>query len=158
MQQNEKPGRRIFLTAGAATLGGAALALAGGAEAAPSTVARLADVQPGKPVSFNYPGDEPAYLVDLGRAVAGGIGPKRSIVAYSALCQHMGCPVNYDDKTGHLVCPCHASRFDPAMNGDAVEGPSTRGLPRIRLRLSGDAIQAVGIEQGVVYGRACNQG
>lgn len=157
MQQNETPSRRVFLTAGAATLGGAALAQTNNAEAAPKTVAPLTNVQPGKPVGFNYPGDEPAYLVDLGREVAGGVGPKRSIVAYSALCQHMGCPVNYDDKTGHLVCPCHASRFDPARNGDAIEGPSTRGLPRIQLRLSGDAIQAVGIENGVVYGRACNQ-
>jgi len=154
--QQTKLTRRHFMLAGGTAVG--ALVVPAAAQAAPAkkAVARIAEVQPGKPFAFNYPGDEPAYLVDLGRAVPDGAGPKRSLVAYSALCQHMGCPVNYDAGTGHFVCPCHASVFDPAKGGDALEGPTTRGLPRIALRVDGDKVYAVGIEHGLVYGRACN--
>lgn len=153
--QHTKLNRRGFVLAGGAAVGSSALPTA---QAAPvkKRVSRLADIKVGEPTAFNYPGDEPAYLVDLGSAIARGAGPKRSLVAYSALCQHMGCPVNYDTKTGHFVCPCHASVFDPAKNGDALEGPTPRGLPRINLRVDGDAVYAVGIEHGLVYGRACN--
>ena len=155
MQQSKLIRRHVMLVGGAAV---GALALPSTGEAAPpkKQVARLADIKVGEPTAFSYPGDEPGYLVDMGRAVAGGAGPKRSLVAYSALCQHMGCPVNYDAKTGHFVCPCHASVFDPNKNGDCVEGPSTRGLPRIHLRVVGDTVYAVGVEQGLVYGRGCN--
>lgn len=155
MQEAKLIRRRVMLAGGAAV---GALAVPGVSQAGPveKQVARLADIKVGQPIPFSYPDDEPAYVVDMGRAVAGGAGPKRSLVAYSALCQHMGCPVNYDAETGHFVCPCHASVFDPNKNGDCIEGPSTRGLPRIRLRVAGDAVYAVGVEQGLVYGRACN--
>lgn len=154
-KQQTKLTRRGFVLAGGAAVGSLAFSAA---QAAPvkRRVARLADIKVGEPTAFTYPGDAPAYLVDLGRAIARGAGPKRSLVAYSALCQHMGCPVNFDTKTGHFVCPCHASVFDPAKNGDALEGPTPRGLPRINLRVDGDAVYAVGIEHGLVYGRACN--
>ncbi len=153
--QETKITRRRFVQGGGVVMGALALPSAQAADARKS-VARLRDVQPGKPVAFAYPEAEPAYLIDLGKPTPGGIGPKRSIVAFSALCQHMGCPTNYDAKTGHFVCPCHASVFDSARNGACIEGPSTRGLPRISLRLEGDAIYATGVEGGVVYGRACN--
>ena len=155
--QQTKLTRRGFTLAGGAAVG--ALAVPTAAQAAPvkKRVAALVDIKVGEPTAFSYPDNEPAYLVDLGHAQAGGVGPKRSLVAYSALCQHMGCPVNFDAKTDHFVCPCHASVFDPARNGEVLEGPSTRGLPRIRLRVDGDAVYAVGIEHGIVYGRACNQ-
>ena len=153
--QQTKLTRRGFVLAGGAAVGSLALPAA---QAAPvkKRVARLADIKVGEPTAFSYPGDEPAYLIDLGHAVPGGVGPKRALAAYSALCQHLGCPVNYDAKTGHFICPCHASVYDPAKNGDALEGPTTRGLPRIKLHVDGDAVYAVGIEHGLVYGRACN--
>ncbi len=154
--QHSKLTRRRFMLAGGAAMG--VLAAPAAIQAAPvrKRVAALANIRVGEPVAFTYPDDEPAFLVDLGRPQLGGAGPKRSLVAYSALCQHMGCPVNFDARTGHFVCPCHASRFDPARNGDALEGPSTRGLPRIHLRVDGDAVYAVGVADGLVYGRACN--
>lgn len=159
--QQSKLSRRHFILADGAAVGAlavGALAVPATAQAAPvkKRVAALADIKFGEPTAFSYPGDEPAYLVDLGRAQSGGAGPKRSLVAYSALCQHKGCPVSFDAKTSHFVCPCHASVFDPAKNGDVLEGPSTRGLPRIHLRVEGDAVYAVGVEHGLVYGRACN--
>lgn len=157
MQNNGKLTRRRFVTVGSAVLGAATLPGIAHAAYTKKQIAKLAEIKPGEPIAFSYPDNEPAYLLDMGRPVAGGAGPRRSLVAYSALCQHMGCPVNYNAKSGYFVCPCHASMFDPAKDGDVVDGASIYGLPRISLRVSGDTVYAVGVHSGIVYGRACNQ-
>lgn len=47
--------------------------------------------------------------------------------AYSAICTHLGCIVDWDDKKQMIVCPCHAGTFD--TNGAVVSGPPPRPLP-----------------------------
>ena len=120
-------------------------------------VAELSRLKPLTPITFNYPDENsPAILIDMGEPVYMGVGPKRSIVAFSSLCQHMGCPVQFDSKERLLVCPCHLSMFDPARGGMCVEGPAINRLPMIALEISGNNVFAVGITQGVIYGRAKN--
>lgn len=154
---SEKVSRRAFVGTGIAAA--ATLATSADAAATPAAkkIAAVADLRPGHPVRFNYPQDEAAVLIDLGPRVIGGIGPQGSIVAFSALCQHMGCPVTYEPRRSQLVCSCHASVFDPARDGACIEGPSTRGLPRITLKIDGGAVFATGIAGGLVYGRGCNR-
>ena len=154
---NRRGALNLGIAAAIATAGSVAMT---SAQAAPGSkrkkVADLAAIRPGQPVSFTYPQDEAAIAIDMGHPMPGGIGPTKSIIAYSALCQHMGCPVSYDTKSSHLVCPCHASVFDPARSGQCIEGPSTRGLPRITLKVEGATVYATGVEGGVIFGRACN--
>ena len=159
MQQSRGVTRRKFLQIGGAAAVGA-VALGHDAQAAipRKKLAAVAEVKPWQPVNFGYPGDEPAVLVDVGRKVPGGVGPNGSIVAFSALCQHMGCPVAFDAKSKALKCPCHASMFDPVRAGMAFEGPAIRGLPQIALHIEGNGdIYATGIVSGLVYGRSCNR-
>lgn len=159
MQHNKAVTRRRFLQAGAATaLGAAALAPNAQAGVARKKVGSLAEIKPWRPVTFGYPDGEPAILLDVGKKVPGGVGPNDSIIAFSALCQHMGCPVAFDAKAKALKCPCHASMFDPVRDGMAFEGPATRGLPRIALHVeSGGDVYAAGVATGLVYGRSCNR-
>jgi arsenite oxidase small subunit len=106
----------------------------------------------GKPVSFAYPLENQAGLLfDLAEEVPGGVGDNGSIVAFSILCQHMGCPVEYRSDEKDLLCPCHQSRYDPAREGIVVQGVSMRPLPRIALEIDGEDIFAVGVE-GLIYG------
>jgi arsenite oxidase small subunit len=152
--------RRKFLKQGGGLAVGA-VALATGVVAAEASEKRqkiisMQKLKPNEAISFEYPGKSAAILIDLGKPVAGGIGPNKSIVAFSALCQHMGCTVDYKSKNNTLVCPCHASVFDVSRNGVTTEGPSTRGLPQISLTISSGNIYATGIMSGLVYGRACN--
>lgn len=116
-------------------------------------VARVAQVRPWVPVLFSYPDDYPAILLDVDRPV-GGVGPRQSIVAFSAVCTHMGCTVQLNASmeiagtSKHLLCPCHFSAFDPAALGAAIAGPATYGLPIIELEIAGDTIYATGLRQG----------
>ena len=156
--QQTKPTRRSFMLAGGAEVGALAVPTAAQAALVKKRVAALADIKVGEPVNFSYPGEQPAVLIDVGHKVEHGVGPHESIVAYSALCQHMGCPVGYDAQNGNLKCPCHGSQFDPRRDGMAVRGPAPQGLPRIALKVSDDGdIHAVGIAEGIVYGYACSR-
>jgi arsenite oxidase small subunit len=150
--------RRELLATGAAGAAAAAAAGAGLAEAAPATsyprlrVIGLAKLKPNRPVTFSYPlKAQPSVLLDMGRAVPGGVGPKKSVVAYSLFCQHMGCPVEYQPKIREFVCPCHQTRYDPERLGSIIQGLAMQPLPRVLLQVRKGSVWAVGVD-GLIYG------
>ena len=111
-----------------------------------------------KPVSFNYPDNEsPCAMVRMGQAVPGGVGPDKDIVAYSILCNHMGCSLNYNPESRTFKCPCHFSIFDSEKAGQMVTGQATEDLPRILLSYDQETgnIKAVGVS-GLIFGRQAN--
>ena len=56
----------------------------------------------------------------------------QGIVAYSKICTHVGCPIAlYEQRTHHLLCPCHQSTFDLADSGNVVFGPAARRMPQL---------------------------
>jgi arsenite oxidase small subunit len=158
-------GRR--LTRKQALIGGGVVVVGGGAAAGivlgtrgggggPSypraTIAQLSSVQTNKPISFDYPlKGQASVLLDLDHAVPEGVGPKQSLVAYSLLCQHMGCPVEYQPALREFVCPCHQSRYDPERLGSIVQGVAMLPLPRVLLEVKDGSVDAVGVD-GLIYG------
>jgi arsenite oxidase small subunit len=150
--------RRELLLVGATGVAAAATAGAGVAEAASAAsypklrVIALKKLKTNRPVTFSYPlKAQPSVLLDMGRAVPGGVGPKKSIVAYSLFCQHMGCPVEYQAKIREFVCPCHQSRYDPERLGSIIQGVAMLPLPRVLLKVKNRAVWAVGMD-GLIYG------
>jgi arsenite oxidase small subunit len=155
--------RRLLKTAGCA---GAAVLLmsglngkAGATLLRPKTypqvrIANLRDLQVGRPIKFDYPLiGRKSLLMDLGCMVEGGVGPNKSIVAYSMFCTHLGCGVDLDWETGVLICECHQSVYDPKRSGRVIEGPAPTHLPKIFLSIdkaTGD-IYATGVA-GLIYG------
>ena len=168
-----KIGRRFFLKSGgaaAAVAGGTVLPIHNANAAAPAAQATTALPYPKKAVgkaggmpinqvvNFTYPdASSPCYAIRLGSSVPGGIGPNGDIVAYSAYCTHMGCPVAYDGSTRTFKCGCHFSIFDPENLGQMVTGQATEDLPRIKLEYDAktDSVHAVGVD-GLIYGRQSN--
>lgn len=121
-------------------------------------IGKVGSMPANQPVGFNYPdASSPCYVVKMGNRVPGGVGPKGDVVAFSAMCTHMGCPVAYDGESRTFKCGCHYSIFDPENGGQMVCGQATEDLPRVVLEYDAgsDAVTAVGID-GLIYGRQAN--
>ena len=56
----------------------------------------------------------------------------QQLVAYSAVCPHLGCGIGFE--AGAFVCPCHDSKF-AAATGERMSGPSKRGLDPLPLEV-----------------------
>ncbi len=131
-------------------------------------VANVNTLVVGQPVYFAYPLDnEPNFLVKLGVPAKGGVGPDGDIVAFSQVCQHLGCnygylapgaspPCNPSYKAADPVgyCCCHGSVYDLTNQAAVIAGPSPRPQPQVLLQVdaaSGD-IFAVGMGPPAIFG------
>ncbi len=130
-------------------------------------VSSLGELATGTTVIFNYPLDnEPNLLVKLGRKAAGGVGPDGDIVAFSQVCQHLGCIWGYVPPGGSPAvnpsyvatlptgyCPCHGSVFDLTAGAKVIGGPSPRPEPQVQLEVdSSGNIYAVGMSPPSIFG------
>jgi ubiquinol-cytochrome c reductase iron-sulfur subunit len=63
----------------------------------------------------------------------------QGILAYSKICTHVGCPTSlYEQRSHHLLCPCHQSTFDLADSGRVVFGPAARAMPQLAITVDAD--------------------
>lgn len=53
-----------------------------------------------------------------------------TFVAFSGICTHAGCPVQYDPANVQFLCPCHGGVYD-ARTGKVLQGPPPSPLPSI---------------------------
>ena len=115
---------------------GGGRSLDGGPEVgAGGAIAEVSGVKPGTAVPFvDASTGEQAVLVRL---------EDSSFVAYSAICTHQRCIVGYDGAEGTLECPCHGSIFDPENGAQVLNGPATRPLPEVPVRVEGGEVVRV---------------
>lgn len=161
-------GRRQFLR-GSSVVAAAGVATVVGATAARADVplarvsypslklANVKDLNVDEPMDIAYPdADSPGVLIKLGKAVEGGAGPDKDIVAFSTLCPHKGFPLSYVAADKSLNCPGHYSRFDCEMGGQQIWGQATQNLPQFALRVEGNGdIHATAVDE-LIYGRISN--
>jgi len=130
-------------------------------------VAQLSDLTVGVPVSFNYPlDDEPNILVKLGEAADGGVGPDGDIVAFSSICQHLGCIYGFQNtgtspacNTSYTAdrpvgyCCCHGTVYDLLHGANVISGPSPRPQPQVTLEVDDSGnIFATGMGPPTIFG------
>jgi len=60
-----------------------------------------------------------------------------TFAAFERACTHVGVNVNYDPGTHTLICPAHGAIFN-AATGAVMQGPATRPLPKVAVRVNGD--------------------
>jgi len=130
-------------------------------------VAQISDLKPNQPLTFNYPLDnEPNILIKLGEKAEGGVGPEGDIVAFSSICQHLGCIYGFqapdtspqcnptyksDSPVGY--CCCHGSVFDFLHAAKVLAGPSPRTQPQVKLEIdSSGTIFAIGMGPPTIFG------
>ena len=89
---------------------------------------RLDEVKPNTGQIFKF-GNRPAILV---RTAAG------ELKAFSAVCTHLNCTVQYRSDLGHIWCACHNGHFD--INGQNIAGPPPRPLDAFVVNIRGTQI------------------
>ena len=123
-------------------------------------VANISSLQVNGYVTFDYPlVGESNMIVKLGQRATGGVGPDGDVIAFSIVCQHLGCVVGYAASNSKAsgpagACPCHGSVFDLVNGGKVVSGPAPRPLPQVSLQFdesTGD-IYAVGMGPPTIFG------
>jgi nucleotide-binding universal stress UspA family protein/nitrite reductase/ring-hydroxylating ferredoxin subunit len=81
---------------------------------------RLQDLRPGEGGIVSVDGkDVAAYREESG-----------DVVLLSPRCQHLGCPVGWNDAAKTWDCPCHGSRYD--AHGKVIQGPAERDLNAVQ--------------------------
>jgi thiosulfate dehydrogenase [quinone] large subunit len=96
-------------------------------------VTDVASVGIGQGVRFSDPATgQPAWLIRSGAS---------RYDAFSAVCTHAGCIVNYDPSSKQFVCPCHGGTYS-ASDGHVLAGPPPSPLARIKVVLSGKKVYA----------------
>ena len=84
------------------------------------------DVPVGGAASFTDPKEGvPALVVQVKQGV---------FRAFSAVCPHAGCQVQFDQQNDLFVCPCHGSVFN-GSTGAVQQGPASTGLSSIPIAL-----------------------
>jgi Rieske Fe-S protein len=58
--------------------------------------------------------------------------------AYSGICTHLNCTVQFKDNTRQIWCACHNGLYD--LNGKVVSGPPPRPLEEFTVRVRGDEV------------------
>ncbi len=64
--------------------------------------------------------------------------PAGELRAFSAVCTHLACTVQYRPDISHIWCACHNGHFD--LNGTNVGGPPPRPLDRFVVNVRDDEI------------------
>jgi Rieske Fe-S protein len=62
------------------------------------------------------------------------------IRAFSAVCTHLDCTVQFKNDTSQLWCACHNGTYD--LGGAVVSGPPPRGLEQFVVNLRGEGDDA----------------
>jgi len=123
---------------------------------------------------FNYPlRNEPNFLLNLYPSVTKAsnvpyaIGDNGSIVAFSAICQHLGCPApaisyyppntcsrkfstrSFPTLSFYIHCSCHGSTYDVTNGAANLTGPAVLPLPQVVLDTDANGnIYATGMTPG----------
>jgi cytochrome b6-f complex iron-sulfur subunit len=61
------------------------------------------------------------------------VSSSEGLTAFSAVCSHLGCLVNYHRDKREFVCPCHGGRYD--LSGRNISGPPPAPLTRFPVKI-----------------------
>ena len=90
--------------------------------------AKTEELLPNSAKVFRF-GNKPVILINT----VGGV-----LKAFSAVCTHLNCTVQYLAKTRNIWCACHNGKFD--LNGKVISGPPPRPLEEYKVSVEGDNI------------------
>ena len=101
-----------------------------GVEASVSSVvaAKVGELAANAAKIFRF-GNRPGLLINT---------PQGELKAFSAVCTHLNCTVQYAAEDSLIWCACHNGKFD--LNGQVISGPPPRPLEAYQVNVRGDEI------------------
>ncbi len=91
-------------------------------------VGNVADFAKGSGTIFKY-GTKPGILIRHDNG---------NFAAFTAICTHLDCTVQYKDDERVIWCACHNGRYD--LHGKNISGPPPRPLEEYKLVIKSDEI------------------
>ena len=88
-------------------------------------LANAANIPLNQSLALNDPTFGPIILIHLDNG---------QVVAYSSICTHAGCQVQFDPAGRDIACPCHGAVYDPYNNAQVVAGPAPYPLQKIPIQ------------------------
>jgi Rieske Fe-S protein len=89
---------------------------------------KASDVKPNSGQIFKF-GDKPGILIRT---------PSGELRAFTAVCTHLGCIVQYSSKESEIWCACHNGHYD--LHGRNISGPPPKPLAPYSVNVRGDQI------------------
>jgi Rieske Fe-S protein len=93
---------------------------------ASAVAAKASQLPPNSGTTFKF-GSRPGLLVRT---------PDGEFRAFSAVCTHLDCTVQYKTDTSQIWCACHNGIYD--LSGNVVSGPPPRPLEKLAVNLRGE--------------------
>ncbi len=90
--------------------------------------AKKSDLRPNEGKIFKF-GSKPGILIQT---------PAGEYRAYTAICTHLDCTVQYRSDEKMIWCACHNGRYD--LTGKNISGPPPRPLEEFHVNVRGDDI------------------
>lgn len=87
-----------------------------------------AQIKPNSGQIFKF-GSKPGILIRT---------PAGELRAFSAVCTHLACTVQYREDFEHIWCACHNGHYD--LTGRNIAGPPPRPLDRYTVNLRGEKV------------------
>jgi Rieske Fe-S protein len=88
-------------------------------------IANASNIPPNGSTIYNDPSFGPILLIHLDNG---------QFVAYSSICTHAGCQVQFDPSGKDIICPCHGAMYDPYHGAQVLGGPAPYPLQNIPIR------------------------
>lgn len=88
-------------------------------------LANASNIPENQALTFNDPALGPIVLIHLDNG---------QFVAYSTICTHAGCQVQFNPSAKDLVCPCHGAVYDPYNSAQVLAGPAPYPLQSIPIQ------------------------
>lgn len=88
------------------------------------------EMRPNSGKIFRF-GDKPGILIET---------PEGEIKAFTAVCTHLDCTVQYREDMQMIWCACHNGHYN--LNGVNIKGPPPRPLEQYKVSFRGDDIYA----------------
>jgi menaquinol-cytochrome c reductase iron-sulfur subunit len=99
-------------------------------------VADLSDLSIGETKLITYVNADPLPWAGVTAKSAAWLRreSESKLVAFSAHCSHLGCPVRWEKNAQLFMCPCHGGVY--YKDGSVAAGPPPKGLTQIEVRIN----------------------